>query len=128
MRLRSSEAIFFQNRRSAEFNLARPLKNVFWRLNWAFAGFRHEFENSRTINSAELWELHDCNDVVQGFTSDGSGNLPRTSSHNSGLLRLPTWGATGFLGIFLALFIAFTVLSPIANFIFWVIVGHPINF
>lgn len=35
---------------------------------------------------------------------------------------------TGFLGIFLALFIAFTVLSPIANFIFWVIVGHPINF
>lgn len=31
----------------------------------------------------------------------------------------------GFLGIFLALFIAFFILSPIANFIFWLIVGQP---
>ncbi len=34
----------------------------------------------------------------------------------------------GFLGIFLALFIAFFILSPIANFIFWIIIGKGFAF
>lgn len=34
----------------------------------------------------------------------------------------------GFAGVFIALFVAFFILSPIAKFIFWLIVGQPFAF